>query len=211
MFGRQPRPLGGHPKRVLDVTVAAIALFLVFPLFVLTFLLLRLFDRGPVFFVQDRVGLGGERFPCIKFRTMAVDSDQRLKQHLAGNPEAAREWRETRKLMCDPRVTWIGHILRKTSIDELPQLINVLRGEMSCVGPRPVVEEELKQYGRFTAHYFSTRPGLTGLWQVSGRNRLSYPERVALDRSYVENWSLAMDLKILAMTIPAVVRVSNTA
>jgi len=135
---------------------------------------------------------------------MVVDSEQRLKELLASNPDARAEWARDFKLRRDPRITPIGNFLRKTSIDELPQLLNVLRGEMSIVGPRPIVEGEIERYGRYFADYSRVKPGITGLWQVSGRNNVHYRRRVALDVTYARNKSLALDLRILAMTVPAV-------
>jgi exopolysaccharide production protein ExoY len=135
---------------------------------------------------------------------MAVNGDEVLRNYLKANPQAAEEWRATRKLKFDPRVTVVGTVLRKLSLDELPQLLNILRGEMSVVGPRPVVDEELNLYDSFAAFYLSTRPGLTGLWQISGRNDVSYDTRIAFDTQYVQNWSLIGDVAIIVKTIPAV-------
>jgi exopolysaccharide production protein ExoY len=135
---------------------------------------------------------------------MAMNGDEILRQYLAANPEAAEEWRATRKLKNDPRVTAVGAVLRKLSLDELPQLLNIIRGEMSVVGPRPVVDEELSYYESAAAYYLSTRPGLTGLWQISGRNDVSYKTRVAFDTHYVQNWSMRQDVFIIVKTIPAV-------
>lgn len=205
------RPLGGLPKRVLDVTVASIALVLLLPMMLIVTALIRILMGGPVIFAQKRVGLGGRMFTCYKFRTMVADGEEVLRRHLEANPAAAREWKAARKLANDPRVGWLGHILRKSSIDELPQLFNVLRGDMSLVGPRPVVPEELEYYGRYVRAYLSARPGLTGVWQISGRNRLSYAERVARDRHYIRHWSLAVDLAVLIKTIPAILKFSETA
>lgn len=164
-------------------------------------------DGGPALFRHPRVGLGGVTFSCFKFRSMVIDADARLARLLASDPVAAAEWETRRKLPRDPRITRIGAFLRRTSLDELPQLLNVLRGEMSLVGPRPVVREELDQhYGPATEAYCRTRPGLTGLWQVSGRSDTTYAERVQLDTRYVNEWSLALDLWILLRTIPAVLQ-----
>jgi len=135
---------------------------------------------------------------------MATDGDELLRNYLRDNPHAAEEWRLTRKLKDDPRVTSVGKVLRKLSLDELPQLLNIVRGEMSVVGPRPVVDEELKVYDAFAVYYLRTRPGLTGLWQISGRNDVSYETRIAFDTQYVQNWSLVRDIAIIAKTIPAV-------
>ncbi len=166
---------------------------------------------GSVIFAHPRIGYEGNAFLCYKFRTMVIDGDAVLQKCLNDNPEALREWRETRKLKSDPRVTWLGHVLRKSSLDELPQLINVIRGDMSVVGPRPIVAEELSRYGSCSADYLRARPGLTGLWQVSGRSGLGYEQRVALDRYYVRRWSIALDLAILFRTLPVLLRHEDTA
>lgn len=202
--------IGGTWKRTLDIIVAVTALLLLSPLMLLTALAIAITMGRPVLFAQRRVGLGGAPFFCYKFRTMSRDAERRLSEHLRDNPAAAAEWRENRKLRHDPRVTLVGQTLRLTSLDELPQLFNVLGGEMSCVGPRPVVPDELALYGRYIDDYLAARPGMTGPWQVSGRNALSYADRVALDSHYVRNWSLWTDVTILARTIPAVARSNQT-
>lgn len=198
------RPVGGALKRGLDVVIAATALVALSPLFLFVTIILRLTDPGPVFFGHKRVGLGGRSFRCLKFRTMCVDADVVLERLLASDPEIAAEWEATRKLRNDPRISRIGRVLREYSLDELPQLINVLRGEMSLVGPRPVVTSELTRYGNAAVHYLSARPGITGLWQVSGRSDTTYRARVSLDARYVTEWSLTGDVVILLRTIPAV-------
>lgn len=203
--------LGGKSKRVLDIIVASTALLLLSPLFVIVSLLIFATLKRPIIYSHTRVGFGGRPFQCYKFRTMVRDADEVMRRHLASNPAIAREWGQTHKLTDDPRVTFLGRILRKSSIDELPQLLNVLRGEMSCVGPRPVVVEELKNYGASAAEYMKARPGMTGLWQISGRNALAYHERVVLDCAYVRDWSLSGDIGILLKTIPAVTRFEETA
>jgi len=161
-------------------------------------------DGGSIFYGHRRIGYNGTTFRCLKFRTMAENGDALLHQYFEENPEALEEWRATRKLQDDPRVTVLGTVLRKLSLDELPQLINILKGEMSIVGPRPVVEDELELYETSAVYYLRSRPGLTGLWQVSGRNDVSYAARIAFDTHYVRNWSLTRDLVIVARTIPAV-------
>jgi undecaprenyl-phosphate galactose phosphotransferase len=190
-------------KAILDVTVAGLALLLASPLLLLLAVMIRR-DGGPALFAHRRIGAGGQPFPCLKFRTMVVDADQVLAEALAHDPEAAAEWAARRKLAQDPRITRLGRFLRRTSLDELPQLINVLRREMSLVGPRPIVESEVPLYGAAIAQYYATRPGLTGLWQVSGRSGTSYARRVQLDVWYVNNWSLWHDLAVLLKTVPAV-------
>jgi exopolysaccharide production protein ExoY len=204
-------PVGGMSKRALDVAVALAGIIALLPLCMVVWVAIRCTSKGSPLFVQQRVGLGGKMFPCYKFRTMAPNADALLQDYLASEEQAASEWRLTQKLMKDPRVTRLGRVLRKTSIDELPQLINVLRGEMSCVGPRPILPEELKRYGRYLESYLSTRPGLTGMWQVSGRGKVSYEERVALDHRYVSDWSFLLDLKILMKTIVVLARIDETA
>jgi exopolysaccharide production protein ExoY len=197
-------PVGGPVKRSVDIVVALSALFLLFPAMLFVAAAIKLSMGGPVLFSQPRIGYGGRIFKCLKFRSMRLDSDAVLARYLQSEPAAAAEWQSTRKLRNDPRVTAFGALLRKTSFDELPQLFNVLRGDMSCVGPRPVVPDELELYGVFASDYLKVRPGVTGLWQVAGRNNVSYPERVAMDSHYVRNWSVGIDLIILVRTISAV-------
>ena len=198
---KSPFPIA---KRALDIIGAGVGLVLLAPFFLIVALLVRA-DGGPAFFAHQRVGRGGKLFGCLKFRSMVIDSQARLEALLASDPAARAEWEATRKLKNDPRITRIGRFLRSTSLDELPQLINVLRGEMSLVGPRPVQEAEIdRYYGASAAHYMAVRPGITGLWQVSGRNETSYESRVALDVSYVSRPSLLADLSILLRTPVAV-------
>jgi exopolysaccharide production protein ExoY len=191
-------------KRALDIIGAGVGLLLLAPFFLIVALMVRA-DGGPAFFAHQRVGRGGKLFGCLKFRSMVIDSQARLEALLASDPAARAEWEATRKLKNDPRITRIGRFLRSTSLDELPQLINVLRGEMSLVGPRPVQEAEIdRYYGASAAHYMAVRPGITGLWQVSGRSETSYESRVALDVSYVSRPSLLADISILLRTPVAV-------
>ena len=201
----RPRSVGGGVKRGFDVAAALTAILMLLPMFCLVALAIKLWDRGPVFYRHRRIGLGGSSFDCLKFRSMVVNGDEVLSRHLAASRAAAREWEETRKLKDDPRVTPLGAGMRKTSIDELPQLLNILRGEMSFVGPRPIVTAEVPKYGDAIHHYLSARPGLTGPWQVSGRNDVDYTTRVALDRGYVEDWSFWRDVSIIAKTARVVV------
>lgn len=197
-------PIGGIAKRSFDVSSALLAILILSPIFLMIMALVKFSDRGPAFYGHRRVGHNGRMFRCLKFRTMVMNGDEVLRQYLAANPEAEEEWKTTRKLKNDPRVTAIGSVLRKLSLDELPQLINIIRGEMSVVGPRPVVDEELNYYESAASYYLSTRPGLTGLWQISGRNDVSYKERVDFDTQYVRNWSMMQDVSIIVKTIPAV-------
>ncbi|MFZ2101074.1 MAG: sugar transferase [Oricola sp.] len=196
-------------KRALDILIAASALLLALPLMLTVGIILKL-SGGPVFFVHDRVGFKGKTFGCLKFRSMVQDPDKALRDFLSADPEAMAEWEQTQKLKKDPRITNFGHMLRRSSIDELPQLFNIIRGDMSCVGPRPVTPDELARYGAEAPLYLQTRPGLTGLWQTSGRSRLTYDERVALDSTYVREWSLFLDFIILFRTIFAVLRTDET-
>ena len=197
------RPMSRIVKRSFDLVVASLALVALAPFFWAVSALIRL-DGGPAFFGHRRVGEKGREFMCRKFRTMHVDSDAILKSLLENNPQVAAEWARDQKLRNDPRVTAIGAFLRKTSLDELPQLINVIRGEMSLVGPRPVTYSEVLRYGEDAEYYLSAKPGITGLWQVSGRNETTYMRRVQLDAWYVKNWSLWQDIAILFKTVPAV-------
>ena len=192
-------------KRSFDLTAAAAIVVMFLPL--IAVLSLALLSQGrPLLIRHRRVGRGGMTFPCLKFRTMVVDADGVLQRHLAENPAARAEWDSSRKLKNDPRVTALGRVLRKSSLDELPQLINVLRGEMSLVGPRPIVSAEAIHYGVHIERYHEVRPGLTGAWQVSGRSDTSYDQRVALDCEYVASRSFGRDLAILLLTVPAVLR-----
>jgi undecaprenyl-phosphate galactose phosphotransferase len=161
-------------------------------------------DGGPALFAHPRIGKRGKVFKCYKFRTMVIDAEKRLEDLLQKRPELRQEWTIERKLRQDPRINQLGRILRTTSLDELPQLINVIKGEMSLVGPRPVVRGELSRYSDQVGYYLMVRPGMTGLWQVSGRNDLDYETRVYLDIWYVKNWSLWYDLIILIKTIKVV-------
>lgn len=201
---RLPLPVGDPLKRSIDLVLASIALVLLLPVFGLLALLIKIGSPGPVFYGHTRVGFGGRMFQCLKFRTMVTNSDEVLSELLANSSAARDEWRQTQKLRNDPRVTRIGRLLRKSSLDELPQLLNIVSGEMSCVGPRPVILKELDRYGAHSQDYLAARPGLTGLWQVSGRSSVGYDQRVVLDRYYVRRWSVLLDLKIILKTIPAV-------
>ena len=196
------RPTARLAKVAFDLAAATLMLAVLAPLMLLIAALVKL-DGGPVLFAHPRIGAGGRVFDCLKFRTMVVDSDAVL-QRLLADPAVAREWASTQKLRYDPRVTRVGTVLRALSLDELPQLFNVLRLEMSLVGPRPIVRQEVAHYGDGIEYYYETRPGLTGLWQVSGRSDTSYAQRVRLDTWYVKNWTVWHDVVILAKTVPAV-------
>jgi lipopolysaccharide/colanic/teichoic acid biosynthesis glycosyltransferase len=198
------RRWGETGLRVVNIIVATAALILLAPVFVVFGALVFFQDGGPIFFSHGRVGLRGRLFACLKLRTMAADADARLATLLAADETAREEWARDHKLRADPRVTALGRFLRKTSIDELPQLINVLRGEMNLVGPRPVTPDEIARYGKHAHYYRSVKPGITGLWQVSGRNDVSYRRRVVMDCLYARRRNPLFDLKILFATIPAV-------
>ncbi|TDL81115.1 sugar transferase [Palleronia sediminis] len=195
------RSAGG--KRLFDLALAILLLPIVSIIVGILYVLVRL-DGGPGFFGHRRLGRNGEVFRCWKLRTMVPDAEKVLAAHLRDNPEAAREWHRDFKLRDDPRITRLGTFLRETSLDELPQLWNVLRGEMSIVGPRPVVREELEKYRGYEWCYLACRPGITGLWQVSGRNDVDYASRVALDVQYATQASLARDVVIIFRTASAV-------
>ena len=198
------KPVARAAKIVFDLVAGTVAVVILAPLLVIIAAAVSL-DGGPVLFGHERIGAGGRVFTCLKFRSMTVNGDRILHRLLAEDPASAEEWACTQKLRRDPRVTWIGRILRKTSLDELPQLLNVLRLDMSLVGPRPIVSMEIPRYAEDIAYYYETRPGITGLWQVSGRSDTSYAQRVRLDSWYVKNWSIWHDLAILLKTVPAVV------
>jgi exopolysaccharide production protein ExoY len=191
-------------QRVLDVIGALLIGLALLPFIVLVALSIALTSRGPIVFKQRRIGRDGLPFMCWKFRTMVVDAEERLADLLSRDPDARAEWTRDHKLRHDPRITLIGRFLRKTSLDELPQLYNVIEGTMSLVGPRPIVLSECDRYGRYFSAYCSVRPGITGLWQISGRNDVSYRRRVAYDVMYSRRRSVTMDMKILAMTLPCV-------
>jgi Undecaprenyl-phosphate galactose phosphotransferase WbaP len=191
-------------KRAFDLSAAIAVALAILPLMGVIAALIRLGSPGPVFYGQERIGRLGRRFKAWKFRTMLPAADEVLARHLEENPHLADEWKANHKLKRDPRVTWIGRFLRATSLDELPQIWNVLVGEMSLVGPRPIVAAEIEKYGEFYEHYVQVLPGVTGLWQVSGRNNTTYEERVSLDVYYVRNWSLWLDVYILACTAKVV-------
>jgi exopolysaccharide production protein ExoY len=205
------QPLGGVSKRCMDIILSVAILVALSPIMLVVAALIRVRLGGPVIFAQPRIGFGGSVFTCYKFRSMPNNAAELLERHLAANPDAAEEWKKTRKLLIDPRVGCLGNILRKSSLDELPQLFNVVLGDMSLVGPRPVVPDELANYGRYARDYCLTRPGITGLWQTTGRNRVSYRGRVARDRFYVRNWSLRMDLALLLKTVRTVMSFDQTA
>ncbi len=193
-----------NASRFMDVMIAAIALAILLPVIVILCLAITAHDGGHPIFVHRRIGRGGRTFPCLKLRTMVRDSEDRLRRLLESDPAARAEWAMDQKLRMDPRITPLGRFLRKSSLDELPQLVNVLVGHMSLVGPRPIVAAEVERYGRYFRFYCAVRPGITGLWQVSGRNDTSYRRRVAMDTVYSRSRSVGTDISILMRTVPAV-------
>jgi exopolysaccharide production protein ExoY len=196
--------------RALDLTIALGVLIFTLPLLIVVALLVRMQDGGRAVFAHERIGRNGRMFKCLKFRSMVLDADRRLAELLASDPYARAEWDRDHKLKCDPRITRVGAFLRRSSLDELPQLFNVLRGDMSIVGPRPIVTAEISRYGRRFQHYCAVKPGITGLWQVSGRNDVAYRRRVAMDTLYARHKSLAWDIKLLLLTVPAVLFASGS-
>ena len=187
-------------KAVIEKIIAVLALLLLSPLFVILTILVKLTSRGPAFYVSERIGRNSRKFKILKYRTMVHQSDRKLEQLLSESPKLAQEWNRQFKLDNDPRITPLGRFLRKTSLDELPQLWNVLVGDMAIVGPRPIVEEEIEKHGSAYEEIISVKPGITGLWQVSGRNELSYEERVRINLYYIRNWSIWLDYYILLKT-----------
>lgn len=190
-------------KRAFDAVGAAALILFFLPLMVVTYIAVRL-DGGPGIYVHERVGKNGVRFQCYKFRSMAPNAERLLNDILIRDESQRREWEANHKLRDDPRITPVGRFLRAKSLDELPQLFNVLKGDMSLVGPRPITSEEVSRYGRQISYYYKSRPGLTGAWQVSGRSDVSYDERVSLDVDYVREWSFVSDLLILLKTVRVV-------
>lgn len=196
-------------KRALDIALSAGALAFLSPGLLLIAVILFAIDGGPVIYRHDRVGKNGRMFGCLKFRSMYRDAGRRLEAILENDPARRKEWEESQKLSDDPRVHRFGQLLRRSSLDELPQLLNVLRGEMSIVGPRPIVPDELRRYGEHADCYLAVTPGITGLWQVSGRNGTGYDERVRLDVEYVRTRSTLRDLMIMLKTVRVVLWAQN--
>ncbi len=190
--------------RSLDIIVGVVALILFAPLLIALGIAIYITSPGPLIFAQPRIGRNGRVFRCLKFRTMVVDATERLEHLLATDPAARAEWARDHKLRNDPRITPLGRFLRKSSLDELPQFFNLINGTMSIVGPRPIVSAEVVRYGRRFNDYCRVRPGITGLWQVSGRSDTTYRRRVALDVTYSRHRSLGLNIKIMMMTVPAV-------
>lgn len=190
-------------KRILNLLCSFVGVIVLSPFFLIISLLIKVTSKGPVFFVHERVGLNGKKFKLIKFRTMVNNAEEMIASF---SPEQKKEWEENYKLKDDPRITKIGKFLRRTSLDELPQLINILKGDMSIVGPRPVVDEELNWYGDKKDKLLSVKPGLTGWWAVNGRSNVPYPERCDLELYYVDHISFALDVKIILKTLGAIMK-----
>ena len=193
-------------KRFIDLFLLLISSPITIPVVLIVSLAIKISSPGPVFYGHKRTGRNGREFKCWKFRSMVIDADKQLEKILAENPQMRAEWEKDRKFTNDPRVTKIGKILRKTSIDEIPQFFNILTGEMSFIGPRPVTEPELKKYGNKAEFILSVQPGLSGMWQISGRSDTGYEERVTLDSYYIQNWSVWLDIWIIIKTVYVVLR-----
>ena len=200
----QEKAAGEILGRTLDLVVATLAIILLAPLIALTAVAIIAEKKGPVLFAHERIGRHGRTFSVLKFRSMAVDGERILRDHLAADEAARAEWDADHKLRHDPRVSALGRFLRSSSVDELPQLFNVLRGDMSIVGPRPIVLAEVPKYGDLFAAYCTVRPGITGIWQVSGRNNITYQRRVEMDALYARRKSVLLDVRLMLATIPAV-------
>lgn len=190
-------------KRILSILCSVISIIVLSPLFIIISLVVKISSKGSVFFIHERIGFQGKKFKLIKFRTMVDNAEDMIASF---NPEQKKEWEENFKLKDDPRITKIGKFLRKTSLDELPQLINILKGDMSFVGPRPIVEDELSWYGDNKEKLLSVKPGLTGWWAVNGRSDVPYPERCDLELYYVDHFSFGLDLKIIIKTFVAIIK-----
>ncbi len=193
-------------KRTLDIFLLLVSAPITLPLTIIVAILVKITSKGPAFYGHTRVGKNGREFKCWKFRSMVIDADKQLEKILAENPEMRAEWEKDRKFTNDPRITKIGKILRKTSIDEIPQFFNILIGEMSFIGPRPVTKPELEKYGDKASFILSVQPGLSGMWQISGRSDTGYEERITLDSYYIQNWSVWLDLWIIIKTIYVVIK-----
>lgn len=200
------RPYYRFVKRVFDILLIVASCWISIPIMMIIGGGVWLNDPGPIFFSHIRIGRNGKTFKCYKFRTMVVNANVKLREYLATHPEAKEEWDKSYKLKNDPRITRVGHFLRKSSLDELPQLFNVLKGEMSLVGPRPIIRTEIRKYGDYIQDFYLVRPGITGVWQVSGRSDTTYDERVRMDSWYVHNWSVWIDIVYLVKTILVVIK-----
>lgn len=200
------RPYYRAMKRIFDTVLTLAGLIIFLPVGLVIGACIYITDPGPILFAHRRIGQHGKEFPCYKFRSMVVNAEEALQTYLKDNPVAQEEWNRDFKLKDDPRITKIGHFLRKTSLDELPQLLNVLKGEMSLVGPRPIVRAEIEKYKEYIQDFYLVPPGITGVWQVSGRSDTTYDERVQMDSWYVHNWSVWIDIVYLIKTVTAVLQ-----
>jgi exopolysaccharide production protein ExoY len=200
-----PAVVANSVLRLIDILVATLAIIFLLPLMLLVAVAVACTSRGPILFKHGRIGMNGEIFPCFKFRSMEIDAEARLLEILQNDPEARAEWARDQKLRKDPRITPIGRFLRSSSLDELPQFLNVLRGDMSIVGPRPIIAAEMVRYGRYIERYKAVKPGITGLWQISGRNNVTYQRRVAMDVLYTRKRSIRMNMRIIVLTAPMVI------
>lgn len=192
-----------YVKRGIDIILSTIALIILSPVFLILGLLIKIDSKGPVFFLHTRIGKNGKNIKIYKFRTMVINAEELIKEF---TPEQMKEYKENYKLTNDPRITKIGKILRKTSLDELPQLINIIKGDLSIIGPRPVVKDELEKYEDNMSKFLSVTPGLTGNWAANGRNNTTYEERMKLELDYIDNISFKTDIKIFFQTIFAVIK-----
>ena len=193
-------------KRVIDVLFSSLGLILLLPVFLVVSIMIKMDSKGKVFFLQKRIGITGKLFRLYKFRTMYVNADKELRRILENDEEARKEYKKNKKLKNDPRITKVGNIIRRLSIDELPQLINILKGEMTLIGPRPYLYREKKDMGEYYEKIISVKPGLTGLWQVSGRSDISFNTRLKLDKEYIENQSIKNDIKIFFKTFGVILK-----
>lgn len=200
------RPYYRFIKRIFDICFITITCWITIPIMIIIACCVYFSSSGAIIFAHKRIGQHGKEFKCFKFRTMVKNSEEALSKYLKNNPDARREWNRDFKLKNDPRITKVGHFLRKTSLDELPQLVNVLKGEMSLVGPRPIINEEVSKYGSYIQDFYLVSPGITGVWQVSGRSDTTYEERVHMDSWYVHNWSIWIDIVYLIKTIKIVIK-----
>ncbi|GAB3650689.1 hypothetical protein GCM10028813_19540 [Ramlibacter alkalitolerans] len=207
---REDGRAGAGVKRLIDIVGALVFIIVFLPLLLAVALGVLLSSRGPIIYSQERLGLNGKKFRFYKFRSMVVNSEEVFNSFLDTDPEAKSQWEKYQKLDRDPRITGFGHFIRKTSLDEFPQFWNVLVGDMSLVGPRPCMPSQRELYGVHWREYCAVRPGLTGLWQVSGRNQLTYQQRVQLDSKYVMGWSLSLDFQILARTVKVVLTANGS-
>jgi len=190
-------------KRFFDLTLAILILPITLPILLVLMVLIKISSRGPAVFKSERIGIGGSRFQCLKLRTMCVHAEEKLQVVLRKNPTLRAEWEKDHKLKKDPRITKVGRVIRALSLDEIPQIFNVIKGEMSFVGPRPIVEAEISKYGKSYKYYTRVKPGITGIWQINGRNDTTYENRVAMDKHYSQSLNFLTDLKIIIKTVPA--------